>query len=98
MDEYTCTHTSAVFRAVVTSTRVSHSRDRGFRRSSNLFHTKLSHKVKAICKVAQKAGFRLVWIDACWSSTSRAARNSERQSTQYIYTAHSVWVARLLVL
>ncbi|EIW51940.1 uncharacterized protein TRAVEDRAFT_136475, partial [Trametes versicolor FP-101664 SS1] len=69
--------------SAVVSTRVSHSLDRCSTRSSILSHPKLSHKVKGICKVARKAGFRLVWNDACCIDKSSSAELSEAINSMY---------------
>lgn len=69
--------------SVVAANRVSHSLHRCSTRSSILSHPKLSHKVKGICKVARKAGFRLVWNDACCIDKSSSAELSEAINSMY---------------
>ncbi|KAL1945039.1 hypothetical protein VTO73DRAFT_2659 [Trametes versicolor] len=37
----------------------------GSTHSSIMSHPQLSDKIRGVCKIARKAGFRLVWIDSC---------------------------------
>lgn len=46
-------------------------------------HPNLSNKIKGFCKVARKAGFRLVWSDACCIDKTSSAELSEAINSMY---------------
>ncbi|KAL1948071.1 hypothetical protein VTO73DRAFT_12146 [Trametes versicolor] len=46
-------------------------------------HSELSRKIKAFCKVAREAGFRLAWNDACCIDKTSSAELSEAINSMY---------------
>lgn len=50
---------------------------------SILFHPDLSGKIKAICKVARDAGYKLVWIDSACIDKSSSAELAEAINSMF---------------
>ncbi|KAI0827270.1 heterokaryon incompatibility protein-domain-containing protein [Trametes gibbosa] len=46
-------------------------------------HPELSAKIKGICKVARRAGYRLIWIDSCCIDKRSSAELSEAINAMY---------------
>lgn len=51
--------------------------------SSIFGHTKLSAKIKGICKVARQAGFELIWIDSCCIDKESSVELSEAINSMF---------------
>ncbi|OJT03322.1 Vegetative incompatibility protein HET-E-1 [Trametes pubescens] len=56
---------------------------KGSTHSTIISHPKLSDKIKGICTVARKAGFRLIWSDACCIDKTSSAELSEAINSMY---------------
>lgn len=56
---------------------------KGSTHSTIITHPKLSDKIKGICTVARKAGFRLIWSDACCIDKTSSAELSEAINSMY---------------
>lgn len=55
-----------------------------YRNEGTIFaHPGLSEKIRGFCKVARKAGFRLVWNDACCIDKTSSAELSEAINSMY---------------
>lgn len=66
-----------VFPRLVLRSASSRCRRCGEHISPFFFQSKLSKKIKSLCKVARKAGYRLVWVDSCCIDQSSSAELSE---------------------
>ncbi|KAL1945062.1 hypothetical protein VTO73DRAFT_2682 [Trametes versicolor] len=63
--------------------RTSNYSVKGSTHSTIITHPKLSNKIKGICTVARKAGFRLIWSDACCIDKTSSAELSEAINSMY---------------